>query len=69
MEGSFLYYLKLKPGESLKIIIDLINEVKKADGTFISIWHNNTVSEDGNFKKWKFAHDEMIKEIVMPGKH
>lgn len=64
MEGSFLYYLKIQPAKSKQIIFDIIDEVKKANGMFISIWHNNTVSEDGNFKNWKFVHDEMIKKIA-----
>jgi hypothetical protein len=41
----------------------LIYEVKKVKGTFISIWHNNTVSEDEEFKEWKWVHDEMVKFI------
>ena len=64
MEASFLYYSKRKPAESLDIILALINEVKKVDGTFISIWHNNTVSDDGIFKEWKWVHNEMIKRVL-----
>ena len=64
MEASFLYYSKRKPAESLDIILALINEVKKVDGTFISIWHNNTVSDDSVFKEWKWVHDEMIKRVL-----
>ena len=65
MDGNFLYYLKLKPAESLAIINELILEVKKVNGTFISIWHNNTVSDDGNFKDWKCVHNEMIKKLIV----
>ena len=64
MEASFLYYSKRKPAESLDIILTLINEVKKVDGTFISIWHNNTVSDEGIFKEWKWVHNEMIKRVL-----
>lgn len=64
MEGSFLYYLKLKPAESLEVIFDLIDRVKSVDGTFISIWHNDTLSDDGIYKNWKSVHDEMIKRIA-----
>lgn len=64
MEGTFLYYLKLKPKESLKTIFSLINEIKKVDGTFISIWHNDTISDDGIYKGWKWVHDEMVIKIA-----
>jgi hypothetical protein len=63
MEGTFIYYQKIKPKESLEIIFSLISEVAKIDGTFISIWHNDTVSDDGMYKGWKWVHDEMIKKI------
>ena len=63
MEGTFIYYQKLKPKESFEIIFSLINEIDKVDGTFISIWHNDTVSDDGMYKGWKWVHDEMIKKI------
>lgn len=63
MEGTFIYYQKLKPRQSLEIIVSLINEVDKAEGTFISIWHNDTVSDHGIYKGWKWVHDEMIKKI------
>lgn len=63
MEAAFLYYLKLKPAECLQIIFNLINEVKNVDGTFISIWHNNSLSTDSIYKEWKWVHNEMIKRI------
>ena len=64
MDGTFLYYLKLKPKESLEIILSLIKEIKKVDGIFISIWHNDTISDDGIYKGWKWVHDEMVKKIA-----
>ena len=62
MEGSFM---KNKTGleQSLQKILNLINEVKKVQGTFISIWHNHTVSETSEYKKWKRIHDKMIQAI------
>lgn len=63
MEGTFINYLKLNPKESLEKISSLITEVKNVDGTFISIWHNNTVSEDADNKDWRWVHNEMIKKI------
>jgi hypothetical protein len=64
MEAGFLYYSKLNPNESLGVILALINEVKKVEGLFICIWHNNTVSDDRIYKNWKWVHNEMIKGIL-----
>jgi hypothetical protein len=62
MEGSFI---KNKTGlkQSLQEILNLINEVKKVQGTFISIWHNHTVSETSEYRAWKKIHDKMIQAI------
>ncbi len=63
MDANFLYYSKSKPSESLEIIVALINEIKNVNGTFISIWHNNTLSDNGIYKGWERVHNEMIKQI------
>jgi hypothetical protein len=62
MEGSFM---KNKTGleQALQKILNLINEVKRVQGTFISIWHNHTVSETSEYKAWKKIHDKMIRAI------
>lgn len=63
MDANFLYYSKLKPVESLDVILDLIREVKKVDGLFISVWHNNTLSDEGIYKDWKGVHDSVISAV------
>ena len=62
MEGCFM---KNNTGleQSLREILNLINEVKKVKGTFVSIWHNHTVSETSEYKAWKKIHDKMIQAI------
>jgi hypothetical protein len=62
MEGS-LMNSKKNLSQSLQEIFNLINHVKEVKGTFISIWHNHTVSETAEYKDWKNIHDEMIKAI------
>ena len=63
MEANFLYYFRITPQKAFRYIFALLDEVKNVKGTFISIWHNNTVSDDGIFRGWKYVHDEMIKNI------
>jgi hypothetical protein len=62
MEGSFMKN-KTSPEQSSQEILNLINEVKKVQGTFISIWHNHTVSETSEYNAWKKIHDKMIQAI------
>ncbi|MFT4903320.1 MAG: hypothetical protein ACI84S_001027, partial [Thalassomonas sp.] len=33
------------------------------NGTLISIWHNDTFSEQGPWKGWRNVYEEMVKLI------
>lgn len=61
MEGTFIDYMKISPSLALANIFNLIEQVKNVNGTFISIWHNNTVSKA--YKPWKDVHDKMIEKL------
>ena len=65
MEGAFIDYQALLPSQALQDIFNLIEAVKNVNGTFISIWHNHTVSETNKYKDWKNVHDEMIQKISL----
>ncbi len=64
MEGSFINYLQMHPTEALSYIFKLIEEVRIVNGTFISIWHNHTLSETNMYKGWRNVHDKMIERIL-----
>ncbi|HUS00823.1 MAG TPA: polysaccharide deacetylase family protein [Chitinophagaceae bacterium] len=64
MDGNFMKYLKKKPAESIQIIFRLIDHVKNVKGTFISIWHNHTLSNDHKNKGWREVHEAMIEKLV-----
>ncbi|MDX2002452.1 MAG: polysaccharide deacetylase family protein [Chitinophagales bacterium] len=63
MDATLQYYLKLKPDEAIKAIEQLVLEVKKVDGAFVSLWHNNSFSEDHEWKGWRSVYIEMLKMI------
>ena len=63
MEGNFMNEKKLQPGEIVNDIFKLIDEVKNVSGTFISIWHNHTVSNTDEFIDWRNIHDQMILKL------
>jgi hypothetical protein len=65
MDGNFSKDKHFEPEKILENITSLIEEVKKVNGTFISIWHNHTVSDTEEFKNWRFIHDQMIQKLVM----
>lgn len=64
MEGHFMQQKKFTKDTLLQTINDLAHEVKKMNGTFISIWHNHTVSDSAEFLYWRQVHEKMIKQII-----
>ena len=55
--------MQLNPDDVVQELGKIINEVKKVDGTLISIWHNDTLSDVGVWKGWRNVYEEMVKLI------
>ena len=49
------------PKEVLNIISELIEEVKNVNGTFISLWHNESLSDTGIWKGWRSVYEYLVK--------
>lgn len=60
MEGTLKYFLKLNPQEALAKNIALIDEVKKVNGNFIAIWHNDTLIDQGIWEGWREVFEKTI---------
>jgi tetratricopeptide (TPR) repeat protein len=50
--------------EAYQKILCLLHEVKKVNGTFISLWHNHTISETAEYEQWKIVHEKMMIKLV-----
>ncbi|MEO9571327.1 MAG: polysaccharide deacetylase family protein [Polaribacter sp.] len=61
MDTTLNNYMKLTPRQSLGRIRDLKNEVKAVNGTFITLFHNESLSNYDRWKGWKRLYDSMIK--------
>ncbi|MEE9408764.1 MAG: polysaccharide deacetylase family protein [Polaribacter sp.] len=61
MDTTLNDYMKLTPKQSLGRIRDLKNEVKAVNGTFITLFHNETLSDYLRWKGWKRLYESMIK--------
>jgi len=64
MDVTLQQYLKLNPTQAIQIIEELLASVKLVDGTFSSLWHNESLSETGKWKGWKAVYEEMLKNSV-----
>ena len=60
MDGTMRDYLELDIEESFEKARSLIQEVKNVNGTFILLWHNETLSDEKRWTGWK----ELYRRIV-----
>lgn len=61
MDVTLKKYLKLNPDEAIIKIEELLSAIKLVDGTFCSLWHNESLSESGKWKGWQAVYAEMLK--------
>ncbi len=60
MDQTLRKYLQLNLEESVVEISKLIQEVKKVNGTFTSLWHNESLSNFGEWRNWRTVYEEML---------
>jgi len=61
MDVTLNEYMNLSPSEALDTIKGIVDEIKKVDGTFVSIWHNESLDYDRRWHGWNNIYEEMIK--------
>lgn len=64
MDGTLKDYLNLPNKKSFEVIADLANEVKKVDGTFITIFHNDTLSNRYRWRRWRKMYIDIFKMLT-----
>ncbi len=64
MEGTLKDYMNLTADEARQVINPLISEVKAVEGTFISIWHNESLSDAKRWQGWQQVYEDMIREAL-----
>jgi len=61
MDTTLNDYMKLTPKQSLGKIRDLRNEVKAVNGLFITLFHNESLSNHLRWKGWSRLYESMLK--------
>lgn len=64
MDTTLNDYLKITPKQSLGKIRDLKNEVKAVNGMFITLFHNESLSDHLRWKGWRRLYESMIKIAI-----
>ena len=59
MDGTLLHYMQLTPEKASEEIKRIMQEVKNVGGTFVSVWHNETVNDLGQWKGFRKVFEEM----------
>jgi hypothetical protein len=62
MEATYKYYENYSAEDTIQDILEIMQKVKKVNGTFISVWHNESLSDEGIWKGWKIVYEKMLKE-------
>ncbi len=60
MDGTLKDYMKLTPHEAINTIAEHMLEVKKVNGTFVSLWHNDSFSDQGHWKGWLQVYEKLL---------
>jgi hypothetical protein len=64
MDGTLRDYMELTPTDAKVIISSLIEEVRKVNGTFVSLWHNESLSNEKRWKGWREVYETLIEEAL-----
>ena len=60
MDGTLKDYMHLNPQQAIQIITDLMEKVRAVNGTFISLWHNDSFSDRGQWQGWLKVYRDML---------
>lgn len=64
MEGTLRDYMQISATEALNVIKPLIDEVKSVNGTFIPIWHNESIGGLKRWEGWQKVYEDMIRYAI-----
>ena len=64
MDANSFFEQKHSPKEAYTELVQYYDTVKKLNGLFISIWHNNMLGTDPQFKGWPEMFELFMKETV-----
>lgn len=65
MDGTLKDYLGLNPDEAIDTIKSTIRELKSVNGTFIGLWHNESLSDSKRWKGWRRVFEEIVDNLTI----
>jgi hypothetical protein len=61
MDATFQYYHRISPKQSLAIILPIIEQLKKVNGTCVSLSHNASFFDQKDWEGWTEAYTTILK--------
>ncbi len=69
MDATLRYYMQVSPAEAMNHIAPLIDEVRRVNGDFISLWHNESMSENKIWSGWRPVYEQMVAYATGKAEH
>ncbi len=64
MDAALNLYMKLSPDEAVIQTRQIIDKVKKVNGTFTLLWHNESLSNYGQWQGWESVYEQIVRYAV-----
>lgn len=64
MEATLKCYLTLAPDVAIAESKKIIDEVKAVEGTFVSLWHNESLSDRDEWEGWRKVYEEVVEYAI-----
>lgn len=63
MEATYKYYKHQTPDQALELMKPIVDKVKAVNGILYTTWHNDSLSEHGEWKGWRKLYEQLLKYI------
>ena len=64
MDVTLKNYLNLQPDQAWQLIDRLLDEVKKVNGTFISLFHNESLHDFNEWQGWRKVFEQTLQKGI-----
>jgi hypothetical protein len=61
MDGSLRDYMKLNPEKALVKAKEIIDTIRKVNGTLVTLWHNDALSDQGDWNGWSEVYYQIVE--------
>lgn len=62
MDATLKYYMKVPPERAMEEVQPIIDATRKVKGEFVSLWHNESLSDEKQWKGWRTVYEQIVEE-------